>query len=55
MGLKAEDFANKSANFSNVIFNVTDGYMEITPVVDEVVVTIAETMPAQSTTEQSIR
>ena len=41
MGLKAEDFANKSANFSNVTFEVTDGYMEITPVVDEVVVTIA--------------
>ena len=40
MGLKAEDFANKSANFSNVTFKVTDGYMEITPVADEVVVTI---------------
>ena len=41
MGLKAEDFANKSANFSNVTFEVTDGYMEITPVTEEVVVTIA--------------
>ena len=41
MGLKAEDFANKSANFSNVTFKVTDGYMEITPVTEEVVVTIA--------------
>ena len=40
MGLKAEDFANKSANFSNVTFKVTDGYMEITPVTEEVVVTI---------------
>ena len=40
MGLKAEDFANKSANFSNVTFEVTDGYMEITPVMEEVVVTI---------------
>ena len=40
MGLKAEDFANKSANFSNVTFKVTDGYMEITPITDEVVVTI---------------
>ena len=40
MGLKAEDFANKSANFANVTFKVTDGYMEITPVTDEVVVTI---------------
>ena len=40
MGLTAEDFANKSANFANVTFKVTDGYMEITPVTDEVVVTI---------------
>ena len=32
MGLTVEDFVNKSANFSKVIFNVTDGYMEITPV-----------------------
>ena len=38
--VKAEDFANKSANFSNVTFKVTDGYMEITPVTEEVVVTI---------------
>ena len=28
-------------NFRNVTFKITDGYMEITPVVDEVVVTIA--------------
>ena len=41
MGLKAEDFANKSANFSNVTFKITDGYMEITPITGEVVVTIA--------------
>ena len=41
MGLKEEHFKNKNANFSKVIFNVTDGYMEITPVADEVVVTIA--------------
>ena len=40
MGLTAEDFVNKSANFSNVTFKVTDGYMEITPVTEEVVVTI---------------
>ena len=31
----------KSANFSNVTFEVTDGYMEITPAGDAVVVTIA--------------
>ncbi len=40
MGLTAEDFVNKSANFSNVTFKVTDGYMEITPAGDAVVVTI---------------
>ena len=40
MGLTAEDFVNKSANFSNVTFKVTDGYMEITPVTEEVIVTI---------------
>ena len=41
MGLKEEYFKNENVNFSKVIFNVTDGYMEITPVADEVVVTIA--------------
>ena len=40
MGLTAAIFNNESANFSNVTFEVTDGYMEITPVEDEVVVTI---------------
>ena len=55
MGLTAANFKNESANFSNVIFEVTDGYMEITPAGDAVVVTIDGKMPAQSTTEQSIR
>ena len=41
MGLTAANFKNESANFSNVTFEVTDGYMEITPVMEEVVVTIA--------------
>ena len=39
MGLKAEQFENKNANFKTVTFDVTDGYQEIVPV-DEVVVTI---------------
>ncbi len=40
MGLTAANFKNESANFSNVTFKVTDGYMEITPAGDAVVVTI---------------
>ena len=31
MGLKNTDFENKSENFSNVTFVVTDGYVKITP------------------------
>ena len=31
MGLTAEDFTNKSKNFSKVTFVVTDGYVKITP------------------------
>ena len=40
MGLKAANYKHESKNFSNVTFKVTDGYMEITPVMEEVVVTI---------------
>lgn len=32
MGLKPEQFTNTNDNFTDVIFNVTDGYMEITPI-----------------------
>ena len=31
MGLKASDFANTNGNFENVTFNVTDGWLKITP------------------------
>ena len=31
MGLTSDDFSNTNGNFSNVVFNVTDGYVEITP------------------------
>ena len=31
MGLTAESFVSTNANFGNVVFNVTDGYAEITP------------------------
>ena len=32
MNLSADQFTNKSANFSEVTFNVTDGYQTITPI-----------------------
>ncbi|MGI6237025.1 MAG: MBG domain-containing protein, partial [Candidatus Excrementavichristensenella sp.] len=42
MDLKPEDFTNISGNFTNVKFVIVDGALEITPVEDEVVVTITE-------------
>ena len=39
MGLTADQFTNTNTNFTNVVFNVTDGYQTITAV-DGVVVTI---------------
>ena len=39
MGLTDEQFSNTNGNFT-VTFNVTDGYAEVTPVTDEVIVTI---------------
>ena len=42
MGLTAEQFKNTNSNFAKVTFVVaTDGQLEITPVTDEVTVTIA--------------
>ncbi len=40
MGLTAEDFNVTSENYSNIKVVVVDGYLEITPIMDEVVVTI---------------
>ena len=40
MGLTAEDFTATSTNYTNIKLIVVDGYLEITPVTDEVVVTI---------------
>ena len=40
MGLKAEDFDAISTNYSNIKVVVVDGYLDITPITDEVVVTI---------------
>ncbi|MGI6237097.1 MAG: beta strand repeat-containing protein, partial [Candidatus Excrementavichristensenella sp.] len=42
MELKPADFTNTSGNFTNVTFVIVDGALEITPVEDEVVVTITE-------------
>ena len=39
MGLASSQFTNHNSNFTNVIFNVTDGYQQINPV-EDVVVTI---------------
>ena len=40
VGIESKDFKNTNANFSNVEFVVIDGKLEITPVTDEVIVTI---------------
>ena len=40
MGLSEEDFNVTSDNYSNIKVVVVDGYLEITPITDEVVVTI---------------
>lgn len=40
MGLTADDFVVTSKNYSNIKVVVVDGYLEITPITDEVVVTI---------------
>ena len=40
MGLKEDDFTVTSANYSNIKVVVEDGYLEITPITDEVTVTI---------------
>ena len=40
MGLKEDDFTVTSANYSNIKVVVVDGYLDITPITDEVTVTI---------------
>ena len=40
VGIESKDFKNTNANFSNVEFVVVDGTLKITPVTDEVIVTI---------------
>ena len=42
VGIKPEDFRNKSENFTNVKFKIIDGMLKIDPVAEEVVVTVTE-------------
>ena len=40
MGLTEEDFVVTSDNYSNITVKVVDGYLDITPITEELVVTI---------------
>ena len=42
VGIKSGDFKNTSVNFTNVVFEIVDGELEITPVIDKVTVTVVE-------------
>ena len=42
VGIKSGDFKNTSVNFTNVVFVIVDGELEITPVTDKVTVTVVE-------------
>ena len=42
VGITAKDFKNTSVNFTNVVFEIADGELEITPVTDKVTVTVVE-------------
>ena len=42
VGIKSGDFKNTSVNFTNVVFEIVDGELEITPVTDKVTVTVVE-------------
>ena len=46
VGIKAGDFKNASGNFTNVVFVIVDGALEITPVTDKVTVTVTENSAA---------
>ncbi|MDO4388523.1 MAG: InlB B-repeat-containing protein, partial [Eubacteriales bacterium] len=56
MGLTANDFTVISKNYSNIKVVVVDGYLDITPITDEVVVTITGNTDTQvyNATEQSV-
>ena len=52
VGIKAGDFRNTSANFTNVEFVVVDGELEITPITDKVTVTVVENSDTVTYDEQ---
>ena len=56
MGLSEEDFNVTSDNYSNIKVVVVDGYLDITPITDEVVVTITGNHDSKvyNGTEQSV-
>ena len=56
MGLTANDFTVTSKNYSNIKVVVVDGYLEITPITDEVTVTITGNTDTKvyNATEQSV-
>ena len=56
MNLEAEDFEVISTNYSNIKVVVVDGYLDITPITDEVVVTITgnHAEKVYNGTEQSV-
>ena len=56
MGLKEESFTVSSRNYSNIEVVVVDGWLEITPITDEVVVTITGNTATKvyNATEQSV-
>ena len=56
MGLTKDDFTVTSANYSNIKVVVVDGYLDITPITDEVTVTITGNTDTQvyNGSEQSV-
>ncbi|MCF0240443.1 MAG: hypothetical protein HUJ62_08480, partial [Streptococcus gallolyticus] len=42
MNLNASQFSNKNGNFSNVDFDITDGWLKINPITETVTVSVAE-------------
>ncbi len=56
MGLTANDFTVTSKNYSNIKVVVVDGYLDITPITDEVTVTITGNTDTKvyNATEQSV-
>lgn len=54
MGLNKDQFANINENFTNVTFEVTDGYMEVTPLAVTVTITGNHDSKVYSGSEQQV-